>query len=56
MKKIPQKHGREEATMKKAILIAEIEEVIPAVQGMYVGAKGKNLAMSYNLVKCRVIA
>ena len=43
-------------TTDKAILIAKIEEVIPAVQGMYVGAKGKNLAMSYNLVKCRVIA
>lgn len=40
----------------QAILIAEIEEVVPAVQGMYVGAKGKNLAMAYNLVKCRVIA
>lgn len=40
----------------QAVLIAEIEEVVPATQGMFIGLNGKNLAMQYNIVRCRVIA
>lgn len=54
--KLQYKSTKPDFSGDQAVLVAEIEEVVPAVQGMYVGAKGKNLAMAYNLVKCRVIA
>ena len=38
-----------------AVLVAIIEEVVPATQGLFVGVGGANLAMQYNIVRCRVI-
>lgn len=39
----------------KAKLVAIIEEVVPATQGIFVGANKANLALSYNMVRCRVL-
>lgn len=39
-----------------AVAVAIIEEVVPATQGMFIGIGGNNLAMQYNIVRCRVIA
>lgn len=38
-----------------AVSVAIIEEVVPATQGLFVGVGGANLAMQYNIVRCRVI-
>lgn len=39
-----------------AVLVAEIEKVVPATQGMFIAVGGTNIAMQYNIVRCRVIA
>lgn len=54
--KLQYKATKPDFATDKAVLIAEIEEVVPATQGMFIAVGGANLAMSYNLVKCRVIA
>lgn len=38
-----------------AVLVAIIEEVVPATQGAFVGVGSANLALSYNMVRCRVL-
>lgn len=38
-----------------AVSVAIIEEVVPATQGIFVGVGNANLAMQYNIVRCRVI-
>lgn len=36
-------------------LLAIIEEVVPATQGMVIGANGSNLILKYNMVRARVL-
>lgn len=38
-----------------ALLIAKIEDIVPATQGMFIGVNGKNLALSYKNIRFRVI-
>lgn len=39
----------------QALLVAIIEEVVPATQGMFVGMKNAKLSLNYNIVRCRVL-
>lgn len=36
-------------------LLAEIESVVPATQGMVVGINGSNLILKYNMIRARVL-
>lgn len=42
-------------TEDTALLVAKIEDIVPATQGMFIGVGGKNLALSYKNIRFRVL-
>lgn len=38
-----------------ALLVAVIEDVVPATQGLFIGMNGTNLAMNYKMIRARVL-
>ena len=37
------------------LLVAKIEQIVPATQGMFIGVAGKNLALNYKNIRFRVV-
>ena len=54
-RKLTYKATKPDMTSDSALLIAKIEDIVPAVQGMFIGANGKNLIPQTKNVIFRVL-